>query len=181
MRADHRWLVVFAGNAVFLFLVSQLNHYLTDFSFFGLAHGQAYLFLPGLPLAFTALRLNLRPAVVTTVATALALEAMLPLRSGAILLPAAACVCVTISLRTGFNRFEASTAVLAALIMNLVLLLAITIVTYSAGGVSLSRVALDLLFSQLAVALLTGWFFAAQTALLELFGFSIETELREPV
>lgn len=181
MRTDHRWLVVVAGNAVFLFLISQVNHHLTNFSLFGLAHGQTYLFLPGLPLAFTALRLNLRPAIVATVATAIALEAVVPVQSGVILLPATACVCVAISLRAGFNRFEPSTAIITALLMNLVLILAVTIAAYRAGGVSLSRVALDLLFSQLAVALITAWFFAAQTALLELFGFSIDTELRESV
>ena len=72
MRTDHRWLVVFAGNLVFLFAVSQVNHHLTDFPLLGLARGQVYLFLIGLPLAFAALRLALGPAVLTTAVTTLA-------------------------------------------------------------------------------------------------------------
>jgi hypothetical protein len=180
MRTDHRWLVVFAGNLLFLFTVAQVNHHLASISFFGLADGQFYLFLAGLPLAFAALRLALGPAVLTTVVTALAFESSMPLPSGAILLPATACVCVTLAMRGNFNRFEPSSAVFAALIANLVMMLTITIVAYR-GGVSLARVAVDLIVSQLALALLTGWFFAAQMALLELFGFNLETELREPL
>ncbi len=181
MRTDYRWLVIFGGNLVFLFLVGQLNHYLTDVSLFGITHGQAYLFLPGLPLAFVALRLNLLPAVGTTVATALAIEAVLPLRSGTLLLPAAACVCMTIAFRAHFNRFEPSTAVFAALIINLVMIVAVTLVTFPSGGVSVGRVLVDLFLSQVALGLFTGWYFAAQTALLRLFGFDLDTELRETV
>lgn len=182
MRPDHRWLVVFAGNTVFLFLVAQANHYLTNVPLFGLAEGQAYLFLPGLPLAFTALRLSLAPAVLATVATALGFAAVLPAApTGAILIPATACVCITIALRANFNRFEMSTAVLVGLLANLVMHAAVTIATLAGGGVSLTRVLVDLALSQVALACLTGWFFAAQTALLKLFGFDIETELREPL
>jgi hypothetical protein len=181
MRTDHRWLVVFGGNLIFLFLIGQANHYLSDFPLFGFGRAQVHLFLAGLPLAFAALRLTLGPAVLATVATALAIESQLPLPSGAILLPATACVCVTMVLRPHFNRFEASSAVLAGIAFNLVLLLAITLVVFRHTHVSLARVGADMLVSQLALALLTGWFFAAQTALLELFGFNLDTELREPI
>jgi hypothetical protein len=182
MRTDHRWLVVFAGNLVFLFVVAQLNHHLTDFPLLGVTRGQLSLFLVGLPLTFAALRLALGPAVLTAAVTALAFEAGTPLPTGAILLPAAACVCVTQALRPHFNRFEPSSMLLAGLIINAVLILAVTlIVAYRGGGVSLTRVAVDLIVSQLALALLSGWFFAAQMALLELFGFNLETELREPL
>jgi hypothetical protein len=182
MRADHRWLVVFAGNFVFLFAVAQLNHHLTNLPLPGISNGQVYLFLLGLPLAFVALRLTLGLAVLTTVVTALAYEAGTPLPNGAILLPAAACVCVTHALRPHFNRFEPSSALIAALIINLVMIVALTlIIAYRGGGISLARVLVDLAISQLALALLTSWFFAAQMALLELFGFNLETELREPI
>ena len=97
MRTDHRWLVVFAGNLLFLFVVSQVNHHLTNFPLLGLARGQLYLFLVGLPVAFAALRLSVGPAVLTTVVTALAVESGLPLPSGTILLPATACACVTLA------------------------------------------------------------------------------------
>lgn len=180
MRADYRWLVVFAGNVLFLLLVGQANHYLTDVSWLGLGRGQMYLFVPGLPLAFAALRLNLASAVLATVGTALALESVLPVRDGAILLPATACVCVTIAFRAHFNRFELSTAIFAGLIMNLVMTTALTVVVYRGGDVALSRVVVDLLLSQLALAALTAWFFAAQTELLRVFGYDLDTELREP-
>jgi len=180
MRADYRWLVVLAGNVLFLFLVSQANHYLTNASWLGLARGQVFLFVLGLPLAFAALRLNLASAVLATVGTALAVESMLPLRDGAILLPAAACVCVTIAFRAHFNRFEISTAILAGLIMNLVMMAAITVVVHHGGDVSLVRILVDLIVSQLALAALTAWFFAAQTELLRVFGYDLDTELREP-
>lgn len=180
MRPDYRWLVVFAGNIVFLLLVGQANHYLTDVSWLGLARGQMYLFVLGLPLAFAALRLNLASAVLATVGTALAVEAGLPVTDGAVLLPASACVCVTIAFRAHFNRFEISTAIFAGLIMNLVMMIAITVVVQRGGGVSLPRILVDLLLSQLALAGLTAWFFAAQTELLRVFGYDLDTELREP-
>lgn len=180
MRTDHRWLVVFVGNTLFLFIIAQVNHQLTNFPLLGFARGQVYLSVIGLPLAFAALRLSIWPAVLATVAMALAVQSTLPLPSGAILLPATACVCATHVLRPHFNRFEPSSAIFAGLLMNLVMILSVTAVTYAAG-VSLTRVAVDLLVSQLALALLTGWFFAAQTALLQLFGFNLETELREPL
>ena len=180
MRADHRWLVVLAGNLVFLFLVGQVNHYLSSTPLLGLARGQVYLFMLGLPLAFIALRLNLVPGVAATVVTALAFESLVPLPPGVLMIAATACVSVTFALRAHFNRFESSTGLFVAVLINLVLLLTVT-AAMAGHGVSLTRVVIDLLLSQLALTALTGWFFAAQTALLALFGYQLDTELREPI
>lgn len=181
MRTDNRWLVVCGGNLLFLLTIAQLNHHLTNFPLLNVASGQVYLFLPGLPLAFAALRFSTGTAMLVSVITALAMESQLPLATGSLLLPATACVCGTLALRGQFNRFEPSTAIVVGLAMNLVLVLALTVLTFDSGGVSVSRIVVDLLVSQLALAVLTGWFFAAQTALLALFGFNLETELREPL
>ena len=179
MRHDLRWLIVLGGNLVFLFVVGQVNHHLTGLNL-GFGKGPVHLFLLGLPVAFSALRLGLAQGLGASAATALAFEASLPLPPGLFMITAAACHCVTIAVRGNFNRFEPSSAIIAALAINLVLMLAATIAVLPvAGGQALSRIGVDLLVSQAIAAVLTGWFFAAQLAWLRLFGFDLETELRE--
>lgn len=181
MRTDHRWLVAFAGNVVFLWVVAQVNHYLSSVNL-GFTRGPLYLSLLGLPVAFAALRLNLRHALLAIVPTALAFEADLPIPSGLLMLTAAACACAAIALRANFNRFESRSALLASLVINLVLFTALTIAVPPVTGVaSGARLASDLLFSQLALVALAGWFWAFQIRLLQIFGFNLTTELREPL
>lgn len=176
-RTDTRWLVVFGGAYVFLFIVGQANHHFSNTPLLGIS---LHVFLLGLPVAFAALRLSLGQGLAATLATAFLAEAGLPVREGALLLPAAACLCLTHALRVNFNRLNPSSAIITALAINLVLMGALTA---TAGPISWAgawdRVLTDVLLSQAVVALLTGWFFAAQIALLRLFGFNIETELRE--
>jgi hypothetical protein len=181
-RPDLRWLVVFAGNALFLFIVAQLNHHLTRVSLGFTNGGPVYLFLLGLPVAFAALRLHLAQGLVTVVATALFMEASMPIKPGALMLAAAACFCITIAIRTNFNRFEPSSAMIAAVLINLTLIAALTLFTMPGGGtVSLLRIFVDLVISQCVLAAICGWFFAWQLALLRVFGFNLETELSEPL
>lgn len=181
-RPDLRWLVVFAGNAVFLFVLAQLNHHLTHISLGFTDSGPVYLFLLGLPVAFAALRLSLKQGLIAIVATALFVEAELPLKPGMLMLASAACFCTTIAVRTSFNRFEPSSALIAAILINLVLIAFLTALsTLTGGSVSLGRVVVDLAFSQLTLAAICGWFFAWQLALLRIFGFNLETELSEPL
>lgn len=180
-RHDFRWLVVFAGNAFFLFVVAQINHYLSDLP--GLAsHGPVHLFLLGLPVAFGALRLNLGQGLAAAVATGLFAEAGLPVAPGVLMLTAAACHCTTIAVRSNFNRLEPTSELVAAIGANLVLVAVVTVADLPAGGAAAAvRVAVDLIVSQLVVVAVCRWFFAWQLALLRLFGFNLETELREPL
>jgi hypothetical protein len=181
MRSDSRWLVVFLGNLVFLFIVTQLNNHLTRVPL-GPVHGPVYLFLLGLPVAFAALRLRLKQGLAAVIPTALAAEAGTPLPPGTLMLASAACLCVTIAVRGNFNRFDLSSAILTGLGMNLVIAMVITALIRPSGGVVGGvRLIVDLLISQAFLAALTGWFFSAQMALLRLFGINLETELREPL
>jgi hypothetical protein len=175
-RLDYRWLVAFGGAFVFLFLVGQANHYLASTPLLGVS---LYLFLLGLPVAFAALRLSLGQGLAATFATALLAEAGLPFAPGMIVLPAVACLCITHALRVNFNRLNASSAIVVALAINLVLMLALTAATAPEWGQSWDRILVDFALSQVAVGLLTGWFFTAQIALQRMFGFNLETELRE--
>jgi len=176
-RLEFRWLAAFGGSFVFHFLVGQANHILADTPLIG---GTFHVFALGLPVAFAALRLSLGQGLATTIATALVAEAGLPFAAGTILLPAAACLCLTHALRQNFNRLNPSSAITVALAINAVLMLALTVAArpYAWGG-AWPRMLVDIALSEALVAALTGWFFAAQIALLGMFGFNLETELRE--
>jgi len=179
MRTDMRWLVAFAGNAMFLWLVGQANHHFTDLSL-GLTGVSVYVMLLGLPIAFVSLRLSLGYALVAGILTALVMEAGLPIPHGQLFIPAAACICVTIALRGTFNRFDPASTLLTSLIINLVFFVTLTLAMPPGDGSRAGvRLALDLLISQVLVTAIGGWFFAWQLALLKLFGFDLETELRE--
>jgi hypothetical protein len=180
MRSDMRWLVAFAGNAFFLWLVSQANHHLTHLSL-GFGTGSAYLLLIGLPLAFVSLRLNLRYALAAAILTALAAEATLPVPNGLLVVPSVIAVCATVALRGTFNRFDRASALLTALIFNLAFFVILTIALAPASSSDVGvRLATDLLLSQVLLCAVCGWFFSWQLALMRLFGFDLETELREP-
>jgi hypothetical protein len=180
MGSDVRWLFVFAGNAVFHLLFIQVNHYSTALPF-GESGTQVFFFMLGLPVAFVALRLNLPQALGAIIPTALLAESSYPVVPGTLLIPCVACVCLIISLRGNFNRFEYLSAVITAVIVNLVLAMVLTTSVIPAGGISSSRVIVDIIASQLAIIALTSWFFAAQEAWLQIFGYSLDTELREPL
>jgi hypothetical protein len=181
MRHDLRWLVVTMGNVAFLFIVAQVNHYLAALDV-GVLRGPFFLFLLGLPVAFAALRLRLSQGFAAVLLTAFAFEAALPVAPGFFVITCGACLCITIAVRGNFNRYEPTSALAATLLINLALIVAVSLYSRPSGGAAAGvRIAVDLLASQLAVAALTGWFFAWQLALLRLFGFNLETELREPM
>jgi len=173
-------MVVFVGNAGFLFLAGQLNHYLTTVSF---GHGpmQFHVFLLGLPVAFSALRLNLKHGLAAVIPTALFAEAGLPLPPGLLTVICATCFCVTVAVRAAFNRFAATSALIVVAILNLLIMLALSVAALHPGSFSAGRLLTDLVISEGVVLLLTGWFFSAQRAALAFFGYSLETELREPL
>lgn len=176
-RIDFRWFVAFGGSFIFIVAFGQINHHLAHTPLIG---GTVYLFTVGLPVAFAALRLSLGQGLATTLATTLLAEAGLPLGHGVIILPAVACICLTHALRVNFNRLNPSSAIVVTLAINLVLMVGITLATrVSTPADYWGRMAADILLSQVVVALLTGWFFSAQIALLRTFGFNLETELRE--
>ncbi len=179
MRSDMRWLVAFAGNAFFLWLVSQANHHLTHLSL-GFGAGSVYLLLIGLPLAFVSLRLNLRYALIAGILTALSMEAALPVPHGLLVIPSVVTIGVTVAVRGTFNRYDRTSALLTALIVNLGFFVVLTVALPPAASPHMSiRLATDLLVSQVLLCAICGWFFAWQLALLRLFGFDLETELRE--
>lgn len=176
-RLEFRWLVSFGASFVFLFIVGQANHHLADTPLLG---GTVYVFMLGLPVAFAALRLSLGQGLAATLATTLLAEAGLPFGPGTIVLPAVACLCLTHALRVNFNRLNPSSAITVALVINLALMTALTIAAHPiAWSEAWDRIVADFVLSQALVAALTGWFFAAQIALLRMFGFNLETELRE--
>lgn len=177
MRRDNRWLILLIGNVLFLWIVGQVNHHLTMIPT-GFGSGPVYCFLGGLPIAFAALRLSLGYGLAVAIPTGLAMEAGLPVPPGTLMLPSAAVICIAVGIRGTFNRFDPASGIIMTLTVNLILMLALTAAT---GVLALQgkRLAVDLVFSQLVIAGLTGWFFAAELALLRLFGIDLNTELRE--
>jgi hypothetical protein len=179
MRADLRWLVAFAGNAFFLWLIAQLNHVLTAVPF-GSRNVSVFVVAIGMPLAFVSLRLGLGYALAAGMLTALAAEAGLPVPHGTFVVPALVVVCAVVGLRGTFNRFDGASALVVSLAANLVVFVAVTArATPTAEEFLAGRLLFDLLVSQAFVVAINGWFFAWQLALLRTFGFDLETELRD--
>lgn len=173
MRSDHRWLLITVGSLLLFYLITQFNHYL--------AAVPVSLFVFGLPIGFAALRLTLYHGLIATVLTGLCYDALTPFPPGSGLLLFSTAFIIIYAARSQFHREEAYSSIIVVLLANLFLIAAFTtigfVTTGSAGHPT--NLAVNLIASQLAVGVLTRWFFAFQMALLEIFGINLEEEQRE--
>lgn len=173
MRNDLRWSIVVGGNLLLMYVAMQANHYLAALP--------ASVFLFGLPIGFAALRLSLGQGLAASAATGLFYDTLTPFPLGTALIFFSIAFTVIYAIRSRFHREEAFSSIIVVLLANLFLFAAFsgvaTVMTGSPGYPS-SLIA-DLLISQILIAVICGWFFSFQMALLELFGINIEEEQRE--
>jgi len=169
-----RCLIPFAVSLLVWWLVAQVNDYLAPHA--------AYLFVGGLLVTFSALHLRLRPGLVATLLTGLAIDAMEPAAFfGLHLLLFAVVHVLLFHLRTRFPREETAVGVVTALFANLALFLAYSVVALGAQpapGVAWLRLLADLCWSQLFIAAVAPWFFALQQRALELGRVDLAAEHR---
>lgn len=165
LHALRQVLCLLACGAVLCALVAQLNH---------AASAWAITFsVPGLLVAYAALRLPLGAGLASVFVTGLWLDAATPLPFGRQAFLLALVFCFVHRLRGRLPRQEALVGVVVALFVNLALFVALAF--FSLGSLpdpasAGLRLLADLLVSQLLTALLGPWFLALQDAALRLIG-----------
>lgn len=166
-----RWSVVAGANALLLFLVAQVNHYLAPWSL--------ALTVTGLLLPFAGLRLPLRPAIVAVLLTGLLHDALRPVVFGSTALLLGTGLLVVQALRHKLPRAEVRTAVLVGLAANTVLFFATPLVLPAElrAAVHPARIAVDFALSSAAVAWLAPWFLALQRHALQFAGVHLLEEV----
>ena len=151
-------------------LLAQLNHTLGPW--------QLHVWCGGLFVAFAALRLDFRTGAAAVFIGGLLLDAGSPVTFGTHALLFLAAHAVIFNVRARVPRDETIVGVIAALLANLGLFLALSFLRVDLGpdsGEAWMRDFSDLLVSQLVLVLIAPWFFAMQTRLLQLGG----TQLRD--
>ena len=158
---------------VLWWLFAQINHHLAP-------HG-VYLYVGGLLITFNALRLGLRTGLTATLLAGLAIDAVEPAPFGTHLLLLGAAHVVLYQIRARFPREETLFGLLAALLANLALFLALSFVVLAAHPAPWAvwpRLFADLGWSQLCLFLITPWFLALQRRVLELGHVDLAAESR---
>lgn len=158
-----RTLVTFLTLLLLWAVVAQVNHALSG------AH--VYLFVGGLFVTYAALQLPLRDGLAAVLLAGLLCDATTPVPLGLHLLLFAAAYAVVANIRDHVPREETVARVIVALLLNLGLFLGISFALVGRGpapGMVWPRLILDLVCSQVFLALIAPWFFALQARTLVL-------------
>ncbi|MFA6959521.1 MAG: hypothetical protein WC205_02085 [Opitutaceae bacterium] len=163
-----RVLILLAASILLATLLGQLNHYLATW--------QIHVWCGGLFVAFAALRLGYRTGAIAAFLAGLLLDANTPVIFGTqgFLFLAAHAVIYTIRARA--PRDETIVGVVVALLANLGLFLVMSFICINPvveASQAWLRGFIDLLISQIVLALIAPWFFAMQQRLLELIGTNL--------
>jgi hypothetical protein len=171
---DPRWIVVVLANLLLVFLGNQINHHLAVFP--------VSVFLIGMALPIAGLRLRYPHGLAAMFLSGLLADAGRPVPFGSTALILSALFTIWHSIRTRLPREGAAPAVVGALLANLILFLAQPVLLHlpMRSHELWHRAVIDLLASQLFVALLADWFLALQEQALLLVGVDLAEEARQP-
>lgn len=161
--SQRRLFVTIGTGFVLLLMVRQANHLL--------APAGLSLWLGGLVVALPAMRLNFRTGLVGSAVLGLVMDAWSPLFFGLHAGLLALAHVIIFRIRNRIETTEPTIGILVALIANLALFTALTMITLgqtSGGAVSAMRLLGDLVISQVTLALITPWFFSLQVRGLEM-------------
>jgi hypothetical protein len=154
-------------------LVSQLNHMLSPW--------HASLFVGGLLVAFIAMRLDFDTGFAAVFINGLFCDAAAPVRFGTHAFLFATAFTLIFSVRARLPRSETFVNLVFALLANVGIFVALSLLLAVRTPLPLkiwSRLILDLLCSQLFLALIAPWFFALQERTLALAGFELRDASR---
>ena len=172
-RADPRWLIVLLANLLLCWLTGLANHYLAGFS--------VHLYLGGLLVIFSALRLDRRQALIAVALTGVAVDSLLPVPFGTSVVLLLLVLATLLYGRQRFPREGDVFAIVVALFVNLFLFIALSFLLVGANprpGQAWLRLFVDLLASQFALILVTPWFLALQAQAMALARIHPETGRR---
>jgi len=179
---DIRWLLVLLANLLLIWLGGVANHHLSQFPLpFSRISATVYLYLAGLLVVFSGLRLDPRHGLAATVLTAFALDATLPVPFGLHVVLLGLVHATLLYGRSRFPKDEPVFATVVALFANLFLFLALSVVLVGRSprpAEAWLRLFVDLIASQLVIALITPWFIALQREMLALARLTPETGKR---
>jgi hypothetical protein len=166
-------LVLLACGSLLCAILAQINHLLAPLGF--------SLSVPGLLIAFAALRLPLRAGLAVACLVGLWLDAAAPLLLGHHFWLLGLAFCALHAVRERLPREETLIGVVAALFLNLGVFVALAFI--GLGGLpdpteAGLRLLADLLFSQIFTALIGPWFLALQLHALRIGGAAPATANR---
>ncbi len=170
---DIRWLLVLVANGLFIWLNALANHHLAPFA--------VHLYLGGALVTYSALRLDFRHGLIAVALTGLAFDALEPVPFGTHIVLLGIIHATLHSGRRQFPRDEPIFATVVALIANLFLFLALSFLLVGANprpGEAWLRLFVDLLASQIVVAVVMPWFMALNGRLLARANLHPETGRR---
>lgn len=158
-----RIVVLFATQLLLWTIVSQLNHALTG--------ARVYLFAAALYVAPGALAQSFRPGLLTSALAGLLCDATTPVAFGTHMLLFSAAHVAIFHLRDRLPREDALGQSVMVLLVNFGIFIAFSftqIYGAPAPGVVWARLLVDLVCSQMFLALITPWFIALQLRVLVL-------------
>jgi hypothetical protein len=169
-RYDPRWLIVTLSNLLLCWLAGLANHYLA-----GLA---VHLYLGGLLVTYAALRLDSKHGLIATLLTGLMVDSVQPVPFGTSLVLFSLVHATILYGRQQFPREGAIFAVVVALLANLFLIIALSVLLVGAGprpAQAWLRIFGDLVMSQIAIVIVAPWFVGLQDRAMELAEIHPET------
>lgn len=175
-RYDPRWLIVFAVNLLLWWLVGLANNYL--------AASALHLYVGGLFVVYSSLRLDPRHGRIAVLLTGLLIDAVEPVPYGTSMLLLGLVHATLLYGRQRFPREGAVFGIVVALFANLFLVIALSFLLVGASprpAAAWLRIFADLLASQLLLLVITPWFLALQDRLMELVSIHPETGRRVSV
>jgi rod shape-determining protein MreD len=160
-----RWFILFLTLGLLWLLLAQVNHYL--------AVWRVYLFVGGLYVTYAALQLPLRSGLTASLLAGLLCDANSQVLPGTHVLLFAVGHAVVFHLRDRLPRDQTVTRVIIALLANLGIFLVFSFLLIGrspAPAAIWPRLILDLVCSQVFIALVAPWFFALQSRAFGLAG-----------
>jgi len=180
-RLDLRWLVVLLANLLLWWLVGTANNYLSSFSFLWLDYCSVHLYVSGLFVVFSALRLSSKQGWIAVLLTGLMTDAVEPVPFGTSMFLLGLVYATLLYGRRRFPREGSIFGIVLALFANLFLMIALSFLLVGANpspGEAWLRIFVDLLASQLVILLITPWFLALQKQGMDLLHIHPETGRR---
>jgi hypothetical protein len=168
-----RLLLAFFPLALLALLVAQLNH--------ALAPWHVYLSVGGLLVVFPALRIDWRTGFAAVFLAGLFADSGEPVRFGTHAFLFATAYAFLFFVRNRLPREETLLAVMLALLANLGIFLAFSLLLIGrspAPSGAWARLLVDLLCSQAFLALVAPWFFALQARAFAFSGFELQHRSR---
>lgn len=164
-RHDFRWLIVFVANLVLWTLIGLANHYLSHFSLPLIGSVTLHLYIGGLLVTYAALRLDALHGFTAMILTAFVVDAGTPVPFGTSLVLFGLVHAFLLYGRLRFPREELVFGTVVALLSNLFLFIVLSFMLVGDNprpGETWGRLFVDLIASQIVIALVTPWFLSLQ-------------------